>query len=253
MRLAAFGDRAGVKMLSLVIPVLNEAENLEDVLRNAASACPGAELIVVDGGSRDGTPELVARFPGVRLLQSERGRAVQMNAGGAAAQGDILMFLHADTRLPTGAAAAVAAALRDPEVVGGRFDIRLDSRRVLIRAVANLMNTRSRLTGIATGDQAMFVRRSVFAAVGGFPRIPLMEDVEFSRQVKRLGRLAALRLQVTASARKWEREGILRTILLMWSLRLLYWLGVSPVRLHGWYYPRLESPRDQGPSSAPPA
>jgi rSAM/selenodomain-associated transferase 2 len=224
-------------MLSIVIPTLDEAENLTAVLQNAAATCPGVELIVVDGGSRDGSPKIAERHPGVRLLRSARGRAVQMNTGAAIAEGDVLLFLHADTRLPSGAGSAILAAMGDPGVVGGRFDVRLDTSRLLLRAVAVFMNLRSRLTGIATGDQAIFVRRSIFTALGGFPDIPLMEDVEFSRRLKRAGRLAHLRLLATASARKWEREGALRTILLMWSLRLFYWLGVSPVRLHRWYYP----------------
>jgi rSAM/selenodomain-associated transferase 2 len=165
-----------------------------------------------------------------------------MNAGAAAATGDIFLFLHADTRLPPEGAAAVRDALRDPRVAGGRFDVRLDSEHVLLRAVEGMMNLRSRWTGICTGDQAIFVRRSAFEALGGYAEIPLMEDVEFTRRLKRRGRLAALRLRVTTSARKWERDGILRTILLMWALRLLDFVGVSPARLHRWYYPNLPLP-----------
>jgi rSAM/selenodomain-associated transferase 2 len=161
-----------------------------------------------------------------------------MNAGARAAHGGILLFLHADTSLPDGAGAAILAALGDPAVVGGRFDVRLDSRRPLLVLVAWLMNRRSRLTGISTGDQGIFVRRAVFDALGGYPDIALMEDVELTRRLKRGGRLAALRLRVVTSARKWEDEGIVRTIVLMWALRLLYALGVSPARLHRWYYRR---------------
>jgi rSAM/selenodomain-associated transferase 2 len=150
----------------------------------------------------------------------------------------VLVFLHADTQLPDGALAAVDAALVDPRVVGGRFDVTFDSRRPIMRAIAHLMNLRSRLSGIATGDQTIFVRRAVFEALGGFPDIPLMEDVELSRRLKRRGRLASLRLRVTTSARKWQREGAVRTVLLMWTLRLLYFAGVSPRRLHRWYYGR---------------
>jgi rSAM/selenodomain-associated transferase 2 len=159
-----------------------------------------------------------------------------MNAGVAAAHGDVLLFLHADTALPDGAGRAIRAALADPAVVAGRFDVRLDSRRPLLRVVAWMMNRRSRLTGISTGDQAIFVRRAVFDALGGYANIPLMEDVELTRRLKRRGRLAALPLRVTTSARKWEREGAIRTIVLMWSLRLCYALGVAPARLHRWYY-----------------
>jgi rSAM/selenodomain-associated transferase 2 len=199
---------------------------------------PDAEVLVVDGGSVDDSRAVAARVPSVRWLSVAPGRARQMNAGAGAARGDVLLFLHADTSLPDGAGAAIVAALRDPAVVGGRFDVRLDSRRPLLGVVAWLMNWRSRLTDICTGDQGIFVRRSVFDALGGYPDIPLMEDVELTRRLKRRGRLAALRLRVATSARKWEREGVVRTIVLMWSLRLLYALGVSPARLHDWYYRR---------------
>jgi rSAM/selenodomain-associated transferase 2 len=165
-----------------------------------------------------------------------------MNAGAHVAAGTALLFLHADTRLPPDALEAVAGALDDPAVVGGRFDVRFDSALPIMGVVATLMNVRSRWTGIATGDQTLFVRREVFDAVGGFPDIPLMEDVEFCRRLKRRGRLACLRLRVTTSARKWEREGAIRTIGLMWLLRSLYVCGVSPGRLHRWYYGRDPAP-----------
>ena len=222
--------------LTIVVPTLNEAANLARLLPELARDCPGAEIIVVDGGSTDGTPEVAAGRSGVRLLAGPRGRARQMNAGARAAGGDALLFLHADTRLPGGAAAAIARVLAEPGTVGGRFDVRLDSPRPLLRLVAWLMNARSRLSGICTGDQGIFVRRADFEAVGGYPDIPLMEDVELSRRLKRRGRLGALRLRVTTSARKWEREGPLRTIGLMWALRFLHFCGVSPERLHRWYY-----------------
>jgi rSAM/selenodomain-associated transferase 2 len=222
----------------VVVPVLREAAHLAALLPHLRVTCPGAEVIVVDGGSDDGTPELVAATPGVRLVRAPRGRARQMNAGAAVARADALLFLHADTRLPEGAAEAVAGALRDPRVVGGRFDVRFDSPRAPFRTIAFMMSWRSRLSGIATGDQAIFVRRAVFADLGGYPDIPLMEDVELSRRLKRRGRLACLRLRVTTSARKWEREGVARTVLLMWALRLLHRAGVDPRRLHRWYYGR---------------
>jgi rSAM/selenodomain-associated transferase 2 len=224
--------------LSIVIPALNERVNLARNLPRLATHEPDAEMVVVDGGSDDDSREAVARVPSVQWLVAERGRARQMNAGARAAHGDVLLFLHADTVLPDGAGAAIGEALVDPAIVGGRFDVRLDSRRRLLAMVGWMMNQRSRLTGISTGDQAIFVRRQAFDAVGGFADIPLMEDIDFTRRLKRVGRLAALRLRVTTSARKWEGEGIARTIVLMWSLRLLYTLGVSPVRLHRWYYGR---------------
>ena len=192
----------------------------------------------MDGGSTDATAATAARFPEVRVLSSPRGRARQMNAGARAARGDVPLFLHADTLLPDGAPAAVEAAVCNPGVVAGRFDVRFDNPRAVFRMIAWFMNQRSRRTGISTGDQAIFVCREVFEALGGYPEMPLMEDVELCRRLKRRGRIAALRLRVTTSARKWEREGAVRTILLMWALRFLYVAGVAPARLHRWYYRR---------------
>jgi rSAM/selenodomain-associated transferase 2 len=192
----------------------------------------------VDGGSTDATAAVAARFPEISLLASPRGRARQMNAGARAARGDVLLFLHADTWLPDGALAAVEAAASDPGVVAGRFDVRFDNPRPVFRMIAWFMNQRSRWSGISTGDQAIFVRREIFEALGGYPDMPLMEDVELCRRLKRRGKLAALRVAVTTSARKWEREGAVRTILLMWALRFLYVAGVPPARLHRWYYRR---------------
>jgi rSAM/selenodomain-associated transferase 2 len=223
-------------VLSIVVPVLREAENLARLLPALRAEAPGAEIIVADAGSGDGSREVAVRVAGVTVLACERGRARQMNAGARAARGDVLLFLHADTDLPAGFETAIARALEDPAVVAGRFDVRLDNPRWPFRLIASLMNLRSRLSGISTGDQALFVRREVFAALGGFPDIPLMEDVEITRRLKRRGRQAALRERVTTSARKWEREGVVRTIGLMWTLRLLYACGVSPARLHRWYY-----------------
>jgi len=222
--------------LAIVIPALNEAANLSRLLPELARDCPGAAIVVVDGGSHDDTAAAVTRQPGPRLLASASGRALQMNHGAREAGGDTLLFLHADTRLPEGAARAIERALAEPGVVGGRFDVRFDNERALFRMIAWFMNVRSRGSGICTGDQAIFVRRADFEAIGGYPDIPLMEDVELSRRLKRRGRLRALRLRVTTSARKWEREGPLRTIGLMWTLRFLHFCGVAPARLHRWYY-----------------
>jgi rSAM/selenodomain-associated transferase 2 len=178
---------------------------------------------VVDGGSSDGTAELAAPFCD-RVLKSEKGRARQMNAGAAVARGDALLFLHADTRLPADADRAALAALE--RAPWGRFDVRIEGRHPLLPVVAAAMNLRSRLTGIATGDQAIFVRRDAFR---GFPEIPLMEDVAFSAAMAE--RPACLRQKVVTSGRRWERGGVVRTVLLMWRLRFLYAIGVPPARL----------------------
>ena len=226
-------------MLSIIVPALREAANLARLLPALRAAAPAAEIIVADAGSDDGTGEVASRTPCVTIIQCARGRARQMNAGARAARGDTLLFLHADTLLPDGFEVAIARALAEPGVVGGRFDVRLDNPRWPFRMIASLMNLRSRWSGISTGDQALFVRRDVFEAMGGFPDIPLMEDIEITRLLKRRGRQAALRERVTTSARKWEREGLARTIGLMWTLRFLYACGVSPARLHRWYYHHL--------------
>ncbi len=218
------------------MPTLNEAGNLERLLPDLRERCSDAEVILADGGSEDATRDVTARFPDVELVAGPRGRARQMNAGARRASGETLLFLHADTRLPDGALPTIAAALDDARVVGGRFDVSFDSPRAVFRMIAFFMNLRSRWSGISTGDQAIFVRRSVFEAMGGYPDIALMEDIELCRRLKRRGGLAAIRARVTTSARKWEREGAIRTMALMWLLRFLYMAGVSPARLHGWYY-----------------
>jgi rSAM/selenodomain-associated transferase 2 len=212
--------------LSIVMPVLNEAATI----RCALEALRAHDVIVVDGGSTDGTPEIAAGLC-ARLVHASRGRAAQMNAGAAAARGDALLFLHADTRLPPDAAAAVRSALETH--LWGRFDVQIEGRHRLLRVVACAMNLRSRLTGIATGDQAIFVRREAFS---GFPEIALMEDIAFSRAMKRRGRPACLRETVVTSGRRWESRGVLRTILLMWRLRLAYFFGARPENLARIYY-----------------
>jgi rSAM/selenodomain-associated transferase 2 len=222
--------------LSIVVPVLDEARRLPAFLDALARECAGAEVLVADGGSRDGSVDIAARAPGLRLVSSARGRARQMNAGAAAATGDVLLFLHADTRLPAGASDAIRRALGDSRVTHGRFDVRFDNPRAVFRVIAGLMNLRSRATGISTGDQAIFVRRATFARLGGYAEIPLMEDIELTRRLKRVGPQAALRLRVTTSARRWERDGVARTIVFMWTLRFLYLCGADPARLGRRYY-----------------
>ena len=217
--------------LCVIIPVLNEAGRIAATLAALAPLrAQGAELIVVDGGSSDGTPALCAGLVDV-VLASPPGRATQMNAGARAACASTLLFLHADTTLPADALALIMQA-REP---WGRFDVTIAGRSALLPLVAALMNLRSRLTGIATGDQAVFVRRDVFDAVGGFPEQPLMEDIELSKRLRRRGRPACLRARVTTSGRRWDSRGAWRTIVLMWRLRLLYWLGVPAERLAAAY------------------
>ena len=210
--------------LSIVVPVLNEAAGVRAVLLGLAPLRErGAELIVVDGGSSDGTSFLCVDLCD-HLLHGPRGRARQMNHGAALARGDWLLFLHADTRLPPASDTLVLAAARRG-AIWGRFDVRIVGQSTLLPMVALLMNLRSRATGIATGDQAMFVQRSAFRQVGGFPDQPLMEDVELSRRLLRLARPACLRARVQTSGRRWDSHGVWRTIWLMWTLRWRYWRG----------------------------
>lgn len=225
--------------LSIIIPVLDEAANITAWL---AALQPlrerGEEIIVVDGGSSDNTLAL-ARANCDKLITASSGRATQQNAGAHIATGDTLLFVHVDTRLPSNAHALIDAALRDESTVWGRFDITLDGgnsyANPMLKIIAAMMNFRSRMTGIATGDQCIFLRKSVFVAVGGFPQIPLMEDIALSKTLKKISAPACLRERVTTSARRWQKYGIWRTMLLMWWLRFSYWIGVSPTRLAAWY------------------
>jgi rSAM/selenodomain-associated transferase 2 len=214
--------------MSIIIPVLNEAAILPHTLAALPLRGCQTEVILVDGGSHDLSVAL-ARWAGAKVITSAPGRARQMNAGAAEARGEQLLFLHADTRLPPGALMAVEQAL--PHRHWGRFDIAISGRHPLLKLVAALINLRSRLSGIATGDQAIFVRRSSFEDIGGFPEQPLMEDIELSKRLKRLGPPACLRLKVHTSGRRWESRGLFRTIWLMWRLRFAYWRGADPALL----------------------
>ena len=225
--------------LSIIMPVLNEATRIEAAL---AALQPlrrrGHEVIVVDGGSTDGTKE---RAPGHAdsVISAPRGRASQMNAGARAASGDVLLFLHADTELPTSADRAIEAVLDGPAAPGtewGRFDVRIDGSSVLLPLVAWMMNLRSRLTGIATGDQAMFVRSEAFRRVAGFQPLELMEDVDLSARLKRISPPLCLRQVVVTSGRRWDKHGVLRSIVLMWWLRLRFYFGADPTRLARRYH-----------------
>jgi rSAM/selenodomain-associated transferase 2 len=216
--------------VSIIVPVLDEAADIEATLTALAPyRTRGCELIVVDGGSRDGTIALANPLSD-RVLTAPRGRAAQMNAGAAAARGDVLLFLHADTKLPANADALICDGLAQSGRIWGRFDVRFDQGGVM-PLIAIMMNLRSRLTCVATGDQAIFVTRAAFNAVGGFPVQPLMEDIAFSSRIRRVGRPKYIRARVTTSARRWQTQGILRTVLLMWRLRLAYFLGADPVHL----------------------
>ncbi|MGD9631899.1 MULTISPECIES: TIGR04283 family arsenosugar biosynthesis glycosyltransferase [unclassified Afipia] len=218
-------------MLTIIIPVLNEAQEIDAALGALQSLRgSGVEVIVVDGGSADMTLAVASEFCDLAIA-APRGRASQMNAGAALARGRYLLFLHSDTTLPDRACEEIATALGDSGGLWGRFDVKIRSDLAALGIVARLMNSRSRLTGIATGDQAIFVRRDVFERIGGFPDIPLMEDLAISKVLRRLGRPACLSLKVTTSGRRWEKHGVLRTIVLMWRLRLAYFLGADPFDL----------------------
>jgi rSAM/selenodomain-associated transferase 2 len=210
--------------LTLTVPVLDEAAGIVTALQRLAPLrARGHEVIVVDGGSRDATPELAAPLADA-VLTSPRGRARQMNAGAAAAQGEVLLFLHADTALPDGAEAAIESAVA-AGARWGRFDVRIAGRSPLFPVIAALMNARSRLTGIATGDQAIWVVASLFRDLGGYADLPLMEDIELSRRLRAVSRPACLRERVLTSGRRWEQHGVWRTVFLMWRLRWRYWRG----------------------------
>jgi rSAM/selenodomain-associated transferase 2 len=217
--------------LSIIMPVLNEGEGIAAALDAlAVLRALGTEVMVVDGGSRDATIQR-ARLRADRVIAAPRGRGLQMNTGADKATGDVLLFLHADTRLPADADHVVLNGLERSGRVWGHFDAEIEGRSPLLIVVAWLMNLRSRLTGIATGDQAMFVRRDAFQAAGGFAAIPLMEDIELCKRLRRVSRPLCLRERVVTSGRRWEKDGILNTIVLMWRLRLAYFLGADPKAL----------------------
>ncbi|MCH8858979.1 MAG: TIGR04283 family arsenosugar biosynthesis glycosyltransferase [Proteobacteria bacterium] len=226
--------------LSIIIPTLNEALGVAETLqRLAPMRRRGAEIILADGGSRDNTVEIARPFAD-KVIAAPMGRASQMNAGAAAARGDILLFLHADTFLPEGADQLVIRRLSASNGIWGRFDAKISSPHPLLVVVGVMMNISSRLSGIATGDQAIFVRRAVFESVGGFPAIALMEDIALSHILRRLTRPLCLREKVLTSARRWHENGVLSTIVLMWRLRIAYSLGADPrelARRYG-YVPR---------------
>lgn len=216
--------------LSIILPVLNEAAGLAATLQALVPLrAAGAEIIVVDGGSSDDTVSLAGPHAD-QVLNAPRGRALQMNAGAAAARGEVLLFLHADTRLPAQADVLIARAIA-AGCQWGRFDVRIAGKSAWLPMVATMMNWRSRLSGIATGDQALFVTCQAFLDCGGFPAIALMEDIALSRRLLSSGRPACLTARVTTSGRRWEERGVWRTIFLMWRLRLRYFFGADPQQL----------------------
>lgn len=216
--------------LCIIVPVLDEAGDLAARLEALqVYRQRGAHLVVVDGGSEDASLAIAREYADLALL-APRGRAAQMNAGAAACPADVLLFLHADTVLPAHADALVMHACADRSA-WGRFDVHIESRRPLLRLVSLLVNLRSRCTGIATGDQAIFLRQELFRQVGGFPELPLMEDVAMSTLLRRLRPPVCLKAQVATSARRWERRGVWRTIFLMWRLRAAFYFGADPAQL----------------------
>jgi rSAM/selenodomain-associated transferase 2 len=217
--------------LSIVVPCLNEAATIAAMLESLAPLrSRGAQVIVVDGGSTDDTVALASARADV-VVRAPTGRAVQMNAGAARATGDVVLFLHADTVLPQNADESIREALARQDAHWGRFDVDICGDGTLFRVISAAMNLRSRVSGIATGDQAIFVKRAAFEAVGGYPPIALMEDVALSKRLNARCRPACIRERVRTSARRWEKHGVLHTILLMWRLRLAYRLGADPDKL----------------------
>jgi rSAM/selenodomain-associated transferase 2 len=218
-----------IHRLTIVVPVLNEAAIIVAALQALKPLrARGAEVIVADGGSHDGTAALAEPLAD-RVITVAPGRGAPMNAGAALGTGDALLFLHADTTLPDNADRLIAVALA--QRAWGRFDLRIAGRHPLLAIVARMINWRSRLTGIATGDQAIFVTREAFHAVGGFPDLPLMEDIAISHRLKRLSRPFCIATPVVTSGRRWETNGVISTVLLMWRLRLAYYFGVEPALL----------------------
>ncbi len=237
--------------VSIIIPVLNEAGNLAHLFTNINKLNPKPQqVILVDGGSTDDSTDIIRSFINElipdnksvvcwQMIESKVGRALQMNTGAALATAEVLLFLHADTQLPIDAIESISEAMQRAE--WGRFDVQIDSRQLMLKLVSQMINWRSKLSGIATGDQAIFISQSLFEQIGGYPNQALMEDVELckqlkSMQLKGIAKPACLKSQVITSARRWQQHGTWRTILLMWHLRFDYWRGVSADNIKQRYY-----------------
>ena len=221
-------------IISIIIPALDEEAGIEQTLR-AVHGREGTEVIVVDGGSRDNTAEK-AREIAHMVITAPRGRAAQMNAGAHEARGGILFFLHADCLPPEGFPDLIRSVLGRPHVAAGAFDIRIDRSGLPYRLIERAANIRTRLTGVPYGDQGLFISRNNFDALGGFREMPIMEDIEIGRRLKRMGRVGFLRQPMLVSARRWLRDGLIRTTLLDWALAIAYTLlRVSPEKLSGYY------------------
>ena len=220
--------------ISVVVPVLNERQNLPKLLEQLGHFS-FAQIIIVDGGSADESWQYLSQFQetsslvGLEIVQSESGRAKQMNAGAAIASAEVILFLHADTELPNNAIEKIFTSIATAD--WGRFDVVFKEHDWRMKIIAQFMNLRSRMTGVATGDQAMFMRRQVFEELHGFANIPLMEDVNLSKRLLKHSRPICLKVQVITSARRWLKHGVLRTVLLMWWLRFAYFIGVNPEKL----------------------
>ncbi|MDZ7959413.1 MAG: TIGR04283 family arsenosugar biosynthesis glycosyltransferase [Aulosira sp. DedQUE10] len=222
-----------IRRLSIIIPTLNEAGNIKDTLASTQSST-NIEVIVVDGGSQDDTVAIAQSF-GVKVILSSPGRAVQMNAGAVAASGEILLFLHADTRLPAGFDVMIRTALSQPITVAGAFKLRIDAPSWGIRLVEWGVNWRSHFLQMPYGDQGIFITKVVFEQIGYFPELPIMEDFELIRNLKRVGKIAIISVPVITSARRWLKKGIFKTTLINQIIIMAYLLGVSPERIRSWY------------------
>ena len=227
-----------VATISVIIPVLNEAAAIETTVSRVKQAI-GVEVIVVDGGSEDATVGLVEAL-GIKLIPSSPGRAIQMNVGAAAAKGDILLFLHGDSYLPPGYEDLVRFALTKPQTIAGAFQLRIDADKFSVRLVEKFVNLRSRFLGMPYGDQAIFLKATVFEEVGGFPPLPIMEDFELMRRLRRLGKISIVPAKVITSGRRWLKLGVVKTTLINQVVIVGYFLGISPRKLRNWYQGKMK-------------